>query len=205
MRKVGAVLFPGFELLDMFGPLEMFGLRKDDFEIVMLAEAAGPVASGQGPRAVADFALADAPECDILLVPGGPGTRPEVLNPALLTWLAKAAERAERVASVCTGSALLARAGLLDGRKATTNKLAFDWVARQGPQVDWQRSARWVADGKFVTSSGVSAGTDMALWLIGDLLGAEAARETALWAEHEWNDDPAHDPFARPETPKMET
>ncbi|MCP4821297.1 MAG: DJ-1/PfpI family protein, partial [Shimia sp.] len=106
--------------------------------------------------------------------------------------------KAEVVTSVCTGSALLARAGLLDGRAATTNKLAFDWVrgVSQTETVEWQRSARWVKDGKFYTSSGVSAGTDMSLQVIADLLGAEAAEQAAFWAEYEENNDADNDPFA---------
>jgi transcriptional regulator GlxA family with amidase domain len=124
------------------------------------------------------------------------GTRREVENRALLRWLAAAADRAEIVASVCTGSALLAKAGVLDGRRATTNKNAFDWVASQGPAVHWQRRARWVEDGKFITSSGVSAGTDMALALIARLCGIDQARQVAHWAEYVWNEDSADDPFA---------
>ena len=92
---------------------------------------------------------------------------------------------------------MLAKAGLLDGKRATTNKLAFDWVASQGPKVDWQRKARWVEDGKFITSSGVSAGTDMALALIARLCGIDQAREAAHWAEYVWNEDSRDDPFAR--------
>ena len=90
----------------------------------------------------------------------------------------------------------MAKAGLLDGKRATTNKRAFDWVASQGPNVDWQRKARWVEDGKFITSSGVSAGTDMALALIARLCGIDRAREVAQWAEYVWNEDANDDPFA---------
>jgi transcriptional regulator GlxA family with amidase domain len=133
------------------------------------------------------------------LVPGGFGTRREVGNGALLQWLAGASERAEVVASVCTGSALLAKAGVLDGRRATTNKNAFDWVVSQGPKVQWQGRARWVEDGKFITSSGVSAGTDMALALIARLCGIAQARQVAHWAEYVWNEDSTDDPFARAE------
>ena len=108
-----------------------------------------PVESRQGPQAIAEVSAADAKPYDILLVPGGRGTRPEVDNAGLIDWLRRHAEASRIVATVCTGTALLARTGHLDGRKATTNKKAFDWVMSQGPNVDWQGRARWVVDGKF--------------------------------------------------------
>jgi transcriptional regulator GlxA family with amidase domain len=198
-RTLGVLLFDQFELLDVFGPLEMFGMLDEDFTIRLLSEQAAVVASAQGPRSVIDDHFADDRAYDVLLVPGGMGTRREVGNRALLDWLARSADRVQIVASVCTGSALLAKAGLLDGRRATTNKLAFDWVASQGPGVHWERRARWVEEGKFFTSSGVSAGMDMALALIARLHGTERARQAAHWAEYTWNEDSADDPFARAE------
>jgi putative intracellular protease/amidase len=196
MKTIGVLLFPEFELLDVFGPLEMFGMI-DDFAIRLVAERGREVASTQGPRSVIDDLIADDRAYDILLVPGGRGTRREVANADLLAWLTRKAQAAGHVASVCTGSALLARAGLLDGRKATSNKLAFDWVRSQGPAVDWQHRARWVEDGKFFTSSGVSAGIDMSLALIARVCGDAQARQAAHWAEYDWRNDADHDPFAR--------
>lgn len=196
MRTVGTLLFPGFELLDVFGPLEMLGALPDEFSVEMVAETAGPVASRQGPKAIAEAALADAAAFDILLIPGGRGTRREVDNAALIDWLCRHAEASEIGATVCTGAALLARTGLLDGRKATSNKAAFQWVVSQGPNVIWQRHARWVVDGKYYTSSGVSAGMDMALALIADLTGPDKARTVAKHTEYRWNADPDDDPFA---------
>ena len=195
MRTIGVLLFPEFELLDVFGPLEMFGML-DDFAIRLVAEQDRSVASTQGPRSVIDDVFADGRDYDILLVPGGRGTRREVENPLLLEWLTAKAATAAYVASVCTGSALLARAGLLDGLAATSNKLAFDWVKTQGASVRWQSRARWVEAGKFFTSSGVSAGMDMSLALIARICGEAQARQAATWAEYEWNDDSDHDPFA---------
>ncbi len=128
MRTVCALLFPGFELLDAFGPLEMFGALGGDYRIAMVAEQAGPIASNQGPKAVADYAFSDAGPCDLLLVPGGLGTRREVGNRVLIDWLRRHAQAANVVATVCTGAALLARTGLLDQRRATTNKRSFGWV-----------------------------------------------------------------------------
>jgi transcriptional regulator GlxA family with amidase domain len=195
-RSIGVVLFPDFELLDVFGPLEMFGLLPEHFKLCLLSENGGTVASRQGPESVVNYEFAKAPQQDILLVPGGMGTRQEVENPLLLNWLRQQASGAEFVVSVCTGSALLARARLLDGLRATTNKAAFAWVASQGSEVLWQRRARWVEDGRFFTASGVSAGIDMSLALIARLLGRETALQVAQWAEYEWHQDPEWDPFA---------
>ncbi|GGC85735.1 ThiJ/PfpI family protein [Chelatococcus reniformis] len=191
------LIFDGFQLLDVFGPLEMFAGLHDRVRIVMLGERAGPVASSAGPRVVVDATLADAPDLDIFMVPGGIGTRREVGNAALIAAVKARAEATPHVATICTGAALLARTGLLDGVRATTNKRAFAWAAGQGPNVQWVRQARWVEDGKYLTSSGISAGTDMALALIAQLFGPETAQGIADGAEYHWNRDPADDPFAR--------
>ncbi|TCL01584.1 DJ-1/PfpI family protein [Shimia isoporae] len=198
MRTIGAVIFDGFEMLDYFGPLEMFSMFRDQFEVKAVGETGRSAKSSGGPSVVPDATFADGTAYDILLVPGGKGTRVEVDNGAMLDWLRAASAEAQVVTSVCTGSALLARAGLLDGRAATTNKLAFDWVCEisKTETVDWRRSARWVKDGKFYTSSGVSAGTDMSLQVIADLLGDDAAKQAAVWAEYEANRDANNDPFA---------
>jgi transcriptional regulator GlxA family with amidase domain len=195
-KTVGVLLFPEFELLDVFGPLEAFGQAKDWFRIVTVAEKAGPVTSAQGPRAVADHGFVDCPPLDILLVPGGMGTRREVDNATLVDWIAARARSAETTTSVCTGAALLARAGVLDGRRATSNKRAFAWVAEQGPKVHWVRQARWVDDGSVVTSSGVSAGIDMTLHLIGRIAGPGVRDDIATRMEYEARNDAGHDPFA---------
>jgi len=194
--SIGVVLFPDFELLDVFGPLEMYGAAPEHFEISMVAQADGAVASRQGPRSLADHPFGATRQYDILLVPGGMGTRKEVDNPALLNWLRLQAAGAEYVTSVCTGSALLAKAGLLDGLRATTNKKSFRWATSQGPKVNWVMQARWVEDGRFFTSSGVSAGMDMALAVIAKLLGPETADDIATWTEYEWHRDAGWDPFA---------
>jgi transcriptional regulator GlxA family with amidase domain len=200
MRTVATLIFPEFELLDVFGPLEMFGLHPEEFRLEMIAEDPGPVASTQGPRIAIDRTLDQTEAPEILLVPGGRGTRREIDNPAIISWLRDIGARSELITSVCTGSALLARAGLLDGRRATSNKRALDWVASTGPATDWQRAARWVEDGNVITSSGISAGIDMSLAVIGRLLGAEAAAEAAHRAEYLPNTDPNFDPFTPSDT-----
>ncbi|GAB5470345.1 MAG: DJ-1/PfpI family protein [Rhodospirillales bacterium] len=199
MRQVAALVFPGFELLDLYGPLEMFGLMPEDFSITLIAQTGGPVASRAGPISLAERSLDEAGAFDILLVPGGPGTRQEVDNKILIDWIARAAKETEIVASVCTGAALLARSGLLDGRRATTNKRAWAWSTSQGPagqSTDWQPKARWVADGSIWTSSGVAAGIDMSLALIAELTDERRATETAAHAEYDWHRDASWDPFA---------
>lgn len=198
-RTIGFVLFEGFELLDVFGPAEAYGIRDADgaFRLAMVAQERGPVTSAQGPAAVAEYGFADCPHLDLLLVPGGIGTRREVENHLMISWLQERSRAAEIVTSVCTGAGLLARAGILDGRRATSNKRALDWVMSQGPKVNWVPQARWVEDGKFATSSGVSAGIDMALALIARISGNEVAERVAIAMEYDWHRDSAWDPFAK--------
>ncbi len=198
LRTLGIVLYPRFELLDVYGPAEMFGNLGPRLKIVMVAEKAGPVTSTQGPSVVADYGLDDCPPLDLVMVPGGFGTLKEVKNEALLAWLRARAEKAEIVMSVCSGSAILAKAGLLDGRRATSNKRYFSIAVEQGPKVNWVREARWVDDGDRVTSSGVSAGTDMALAVIARLYGQKTAEQIADGTEYQWHRDADKDPFALP-------
>ena len=205
VRRVAVVLFEDFTVLDAYGPIQAFGAcrqtRSDGtvlrlFQIFTLGMRSGMVRSGQGPATQVDHTLADAPSWDVLVVPGGSGTRPLVEDKAFVAWLRQASEQSPLIATVCTGSALLARTGLLDDRRATTNKIAWDWVVKQGPRVQWQRRARWVDDGNIVSSSGVSAGTDMALALVGRLNGRDMAIAAARHMEHVWNQDATSDPFA---------
>lgn len=196
MRTIGALIFPGFELLDLFGPMEMFGLLEKDYTLELVAEKTGPVASNQQIAAHVNTTIDSNKRFDILFVPGGAGTRAEVNNVKLLEWLVSTSDKAEYALSVCTGSALLAKAGVLDGRRATTNKAAFSWVAEQGPGVDWVKEARWVEDGKFITSSGVSAGMDMALGAIALMHGKETALQVSKWCEYTWHENKHVDPFA---------
>ena len=145
-RTLGVLLYPDFELLDVFGPVEMFGSLKDQVTVVMVAEIAGPVESFQKTKVLADHGLDDCPKLDLLLVPGGWGTLQQLENERLLSWLRARAAEVEILMSVCSGSGILAKAGLLDGRPATTNKQSYDTIVAQGPKVDWVREARWVDD-----------------------------------------------------------
>lgn len=201
-RTLGIVLYPRFELLDVYGPAEIFGNVGIQLKVVMVAEKAGPVASIQGPKVIADYGFDDCPELDLVMVPGGFGTMTELNNPVFMDWLKARAEKAEIVMSVCSGSALLAKAGLLDGRRATSNKRYFQLAADQGPKVNWIRKARWVDDGDRVTSSGVSAGMDMALHVVDRLFGTKAAESIADGTEYQWHRDADNDPFFKPSVTK---
>jgi transcriptional regulator GlxA family with amidase domain len=195
-RRLDVVLFDRFELLDVFGPVELFGNLADRFDVRLLAPVAGPVQSAQGPKVLADCSYDEAHDPDITLVPGDVGTRVLVQDLTFREWLRSWATQAKIVASVCTGSGVLASAGLLDGYYATSNKRAFAWARDQGPKVKWIPKARWVEDRDRWTSSGVAAGMDMALALIAQLHSHDLATGIADVAELEWHRDPAWDPFA---------
>ena len=197
VRTLGAVLYPQFELLDLYGPLEMFGALEKEIRIVTVAESKGPVASTPGVETLARHDFADCPRLDLVLLPGGIGTLPQLGNAALLEFLRKRSAEAEVTMSVCSGSALLAKAGLLDGRRATSNKMFFQVARSQSDRVKWVEAARWVEDGPFATSSGVSAGTDMALAVIARLYGRERAESIAIQTEYTWHRDADRDPFAQ--------
>lgn len=130
------------------------------------------------------------------MVPGGFGTRQLVDDLSFIADLKKVAEESKFCLTVCTGAALLAKTGLLDGRKATSNKFAFQWVESVNPAVEWQSHARWVVDGKYYSSSGVSAEIDMALGFVRDQYGEEKAKIIAERMEYIWNSDSSLDPFA---------
>ncbi len=181
VRTLGMLLFDGAEELDFAGPFEVFGMAaqiQGDLRVVTVAERADPVRCAKGMRVVPDAAFADARELDLVLVPGGQGTRREVDNPALLAWLAKTADRCTWVTSVCTGSLLLHAAGPARGRRITTHWAFVDELRRRAPDAEVLDDVRYVRDGNLVTAAGVSAGIDMALWLTGQIWGVETARNT---------------------------
>lgn len=197
VRTLGVLLFPGFESLDAYGPIELWGGLGKKVRIVTIAQHSGPVESAQGPVSLARYGYADAPRLDLLLVPGGIGV-PKLLGDArTLDFVRARAAKAEVTMSVCNGASLLAAAGLLDARKATTNKEYWQVITARRPAVHWVPSARWVDAGSIVTSSGVSAGMDMTLHVISRLFGLPAAESVASSAEYEWHRDAGWDPFAQ--------
>lgn len=195
-RSVGVVLFDGFELLDVFGPVALLSRLSEEYPITYVAPQAGPVRSSQGAAVIATDSFAAAEPADIVMVPGGTGTRHLVDDAKFLDAFTAWASPAPLITSVCTGAALLAAAGLLEGYRATSNKMAFGWASSHGTHVTWVSHARWVQDRDRWTSSGVAAGMDMTAALIGHLTGTEAATTAAREIELEIHTDPAWDPFA---------
>lgn len=172
----GILIFDDVEELDFVGPWEVLSLARNDGDrVVTISEKEGPVRAKLGLRVLPDHGLADAPELDVLLVPGGQGTRREVDNPELIGWITSVAPTCEWVTSVCTGAFLLHAAGLLEGRRATTHWASIERF-RGTTDVEVVDDERFVVDGRIVTSAGISAGIDMALWLVGQLYDPDHAR-----------------------------
>lgn len=195
--RLGIMLFEGYELLDVMGPLEMFGNVGPALEVVTVSKSGGEVEAAQPLTSVADYSFDDCPPLDILLVPGGRGVQEVLEDAASIDWVREQAKSAKYVTSVCTGTAILAEAGTLDGYKATTNKLAYKRLTSNYDGVTWIPKARWVEDRDRITSSGVSAGIDMALHIIERVYGERTADRITLGTEYIRNHDPADDPFAR--------
>lgn len=192
LLTIHVILFDGYEPLDAFGPVEVLG---DHARLRYFSADGGLVACRQDVKIQTEpFSQWTAP--DAVLIPGGQGTRPLSQDAQWLKKLQELCASSRYVLSVCTGSALLACAGLLDGRRATTNKNTFSWVTSLNDRVRWAPCARWVVDGPFYTASGVSAGIDMALAFVGDVIGPEAAAKTARRMEYLAHDHPDEDPFA---------
>lgn len=192
--RFSVVLFDDVELLDVAGPVEVLS-KVDDFDVEMLSADGGSVASSQGVRLGVDGDFSSATG-DVLFVPGGMGTRRLVEDDHFLAQLNALADQSQILMSVCTGSALLAAAGLLEGYAATSNKRAFEWATSFGENVEWHRSARWVHDRDRWTSSGVAAGTDMAAAFIADCRGDHLVAEIADAIELRLNLDADDDPFS---------
>ncbi len=197
MKTLAALVFPGFETLDYFGPIEMLGGYGQETQLFTVARTLDPVASVHGQRILPDRAIAETDRYDLLLIPGGDTALEAAKDPALMDWIRTVSANAERVMAVCTGTVLLGMTGVLDGRRATTNKMDFTATVPLAPNVEWVKEARWVVDGKFYTSSGVSAGMDMALAVMADLFGMEMADRIARGSEYEWHKEAGRDPFAK--------
>lgn len=193
MKNIYVVLYPNFTALDAFGPVQVFGYI-DEYAISYVSLHGGIVRNAQGIRIITQ-PMSEIEQGGILLIPGGFGSREMIKDPVFIQAIREAAQKSEYTLCVCTGSALAAEAGLLDGKQATTNKTAFAWVADNHIHVKWNREARWVADGNIYTSAGVSAGTDMALGFVRDRFGTEFAEKICRKMEYHWNADPEHDTF----------
>ena len=198
-KRVGILIFSNVEVLDFCGPYEVFSVtrldetrRREDpspFEVHLVAEQADPVVATGGLRVMPDCTIDDCPPLDILVVPGGWGTRTEIRNTKLLTWIAERGGQVETLTSVCTGSMLLGQAGLLEGRRATTHWAALDWMRQSFPAVSVRDDMHVVEDGHIFTSAGISAGIDMALRVVARYCGEAIARATARNMEYPFPDD----------------
>lgn len=191
-RRVSLLVFEDAEVLDVAGPYEVFGIagRRHGlapFEVSLVAERLDPVRLRNGFTVVPQYTLADAPRADLLVIPGGQGTRRELDNPALLAWIRRAAAQAELILSVCTGALLLGRAGLLDGLQATTHHGSYQLLREIAPRTTVRESERFVDNGRIVVAGGVAAGIDMALHVVERLAGEEVAEEAANYMEYHWD------------------
>lgn len=196
-RNVAIMLFNDVEVLDFAGPFEVFGVSRDIndsttplFNVYTVAERAEPVIARNGLSINPAYTLEDCPKPDIALIPGGRGTRTAMHNTALTNWIAQQTRHVEQMLSVCTGALMLGKAGLLQGLAATTYHTSFEELASVSPSTILMRQARWVDNGKIVTSAGVSAGIDMALYVVGKLYGIDQAHHTANYMEYRWDENP---------------
>lgn len=189
-RQIGIVLFPDMEELDAVGPWEVLSswtrtFPQDGYEVSCLSRDGGPVRCAKGLTIQAHHSFADAPALDVLIHPGGQGTRPQLADAAHLDWVRGQREAVPLMTSVCTGSLVYAAAGLLRDRPATTHWASLDLLAELDPTIDVRPDERFVDDGDLVTSAGVSAGIDMALHLVVRLAGAERAGHVRRYIQYD--------------------
>lgn len=198
---VGIVIFDDVEVLDFCGPFEVFSVTRTDetnrretpspFAVQLIAETDSTIATAGGMRVSPQATFASCGELDVLVVPGGWGTRREMRNTNMLAWLQDRAKSARVLAGVCTGSLLLGSAGLLDGRRATTHWRSIDWMQSLFPSTTVERDLRVVRDGHIFTSAGISAGIDLSLAVVAAYVGDDVARRTARQMEYPY---PVHHP-----------
>ncbi len=185
--NVGIVVFPGVEELDFVGPWEVFTMAAKldaPLNAFTLAWPEKALRCAKGLRIEADYDFSDAPHADLVIVPGGQGVRTIIMDDAFIDTLRDYLAAAKWQASVCTGAALLGQTGFLDGKRATTNHIAMDWVRSMAQKAYFTADERYVRHGSVVTSGGVSAGIDMSLWFVGHLFGHDLAHETQRLMEY---------------------
>ncbi|GLB41557.1 putative protein kinase activity [Lyophyllum shimeji] len=204
----GIVVFPGFQALDAFGPLDALHVLSSLFPMKLSVLAAtldpvptnlpdipSPIGSNFGQSINPTHTFDTAPPLEVLLIPGGIGAIAP--GEAAIDFVAKVYPSLKYLVTICNGASIAARAGVLDGRKATTNKMGWETEVAKGPQVKWVAHARWVVDGNIWTSSGVSAGLDAIFAFMAAVYGQEAAEKVANVMEYERHQDPSRDPFAK--------
>lgn len=185
------LIFEDVEVLDFCGPFEVFSVANrfvdpPAFHVLTVAENATAVQARNGLSVNPHYSIQNCPHPDLLLIPGGQGTRREIHNPVVIDWVKQAAAKAELVQSVCTGALLLAQAGLLDGLEATTHHGAIDLLRQMAPKTTIYEDRRFVDNGRVICSAGIAAGMDMSLHVVGKLLGQEVAVKTAGQMEYPW-------------------
>ncbi len=200
-KRVGIVLFENVEVLDFCGPFEVFSAtrlneekRREDpspFEVLLVAEHSDPVIATGNMKVIPHHTFENCPRLDILVVPGGWGTRKELNNLAMINWLRTRSAEVETLTSVCTGSMLLGFAGLLNGLHATTHWRSLDWMRDSFPAVTVEYGKHVVEDGRVLTSAGISAGIDLALRVVARYFGEDIARATAKHMEYPYPDSNA--------------
>lgn len=179
------VLFEDFDMLDVFGPAEVISNLPDLYNIRFISQSGGIIQTNSCTRIdTIPFTKAENPYA--VLIPGGRGTRTLVHDKEFINQLEMILKKPQFILTVCTGSALLAKTSLLDNKKASTNKNAYEWVCSQNSNVHWQRHARWSVDGNIYSSAGVSAGIDMILGFISDIHNQELAVNIAQHIEYVW-------------------
>ena len=189
-KNTAIMLFDDVEVLDFAGPFEVFSITNELnnyklLNVYTVALAKNPIISNNGLSINPDYNLAEAPKPDLVIIPGGYGARKMLRQPDVITWIRENSFTAEKVMSVCTGAFLLAKAGLLEGLKATTHFQVLDTLAELAPNTEIIRNERFVDNGKILTSAGVSAGIDMSLYVVELLYGKEEANKTAKYIEYE--------------------
>ena len=200
MNNVGLFLFDDVELLDFAGPYEVFSVTSELsdyslFRVFSVSEDGETIRTGNGLKVVPDFAFDNHPEIDILIIPGGVGTKKEMDKSAIVEWVRWNHDRAKMTVSVCSGARILARMGLLDGLEITTHHEVFDEVRRIAPSVRLNPTARFIDNGRILTAGGISAGIDASLHIIRKLHGEEIADRTARYMEYgDWRNLPEENP-----------
>jgi transcriptional regulator GlxA family with amidase domain len=190
-RTLAILLCDDVEVLDFCGPFEVFSVASHftdppAFTVLTVAEKVGPVLTRGGLSVNPNHRLLDCPQPDLLLAPGGQGTRKEMHNPALIDWIRQTSSKAELVLSVCTGALLLAKVGLLDGLEATTHHGAIALLRQTAPNTTVHADRRFVDNGRVICSAGIAAGIDMSLHVVSRLLGQEVGVRTAQQMEYAW-------------------
>lgn len=190
-RNLAILIFDDVEVLDFAAPFEVFAVTSElnnyePFNVFLVAETQRTYKAVNGLQVVPNYEISNCPNPEILVIPGGVGTRIQMNNQKLINWIKQVSEPAELVMSICTGARLLAKAGLLNGLEITTHHEAYDELRQLVPTATVNERKRYIDRGKILTTGGISAGIDGSLYVVNKLLGREIARKTAIYMEYDW-------------------